>query len=136
MTRTTTLLAGLALALATATMACGSSQKPKTAAAPTCEDAAANNEKVIVAMGQAEGQDLQAMALVGRETFSQHCVADAWPQAIVTCAAGAADADAMIACVDQLTPEQRESMGRTFERKIGGGAAEGAKPTDPCGGDE
>jgi hypothetical protein len=133
-----TLLAGLALALATTTMACGGKQAPATPAPPTCADAAANNEKVIVAMGQAEGQDMQAYAVAGRETFAQHCAADAWPQAIITCAAGAADADAMIACVDQLTPEQREAMGRTFESKIGGGGAPAAapKPTDPCGGDE
>ena len=129
-------MAGLALAFATMTIGCGGSQKPGTMAVPTCEDAAANNEKVILAMGQAQGQDMQAVATAGRETYAERCAADRWSPAIVACAAHAADTDAIIACVEQLTPEQHQAMEDTFQSKMGGGTTEKAAPHDPCGGGE
>lgn len=132
------LMAGLALAFATMTIACGHSQKPGTPAVPSCEDAAANNERVILAMGKAQGQDLEAVATAGRETYAERCAADRWSPAIVACAAHAADTDAIIACVDQLTPEQHQAMEDTFGAKMGsgGGAVEKSAPSDPCGGGE
>lgn len=128
-------MAGPALAfLLVAVVGCGGAQKKSTAAGPTCADAAANAEKVILALGQAQGQDMAMMATAGRETYAERCAADGWSAAIVSCAAAAPDADAIQACVEQLTPEQHQAMEETFGAKMGGPAAGSA--TDPCGGDE
>lgn len=130
-------MAGLALAFVTMALGCGGSQHTSTAASvPTCEDAAANNEKVILAMGQAQGQDMTAYATAGRETYAERCAADRWSPDVVACAAHAADSDAIIACVEQLTPEQHQAMEDTFGAKMGagGGTTDDAAPHDPCGG--
>ena len=131
------LMAGLGLAFVMVAAACGGSKHASTAASvPTCEDAAANNEKVILAMGQAQGQDTTAYATAGRETYAERCAADHWSPEIVACAAHAADADAIIACVEQLTPEQHRAMEETFGAKMGGGESQKSAPSDPCGGAE
>lgn len=131
---------GLAFALVLAT-GCGGAPKHASAQGPTCTDAAANNEKVIVAIGQEQGQDMSAMATAGRDTFAERCAADGWSSAVVACAARAADADAIQACVEQLTPAQHQAMVDTFGAKMGfttEGAPAGAAPPpdDPCGGGE
>lgn len=145
MTKTKTASLGLAFALAVVA-GCGGTQKQTTAKGATCADAAANNEKVIIALGAQQGQDMSAMATAGRDTYAERCAADGWSSEIIGCAAGAADADAIQACVEKLTPEQHQAMVDTFGAKMGGGwgdeeakdsaPAGGAPPGDPCGGDE
>lgn len=110
--------AGLALAF-TIAIGCGGSQKPATAKGPTCAEAAANNERVILAMGAQQGQDMAAMATAGREVYAERCPADAWSQDIITCAAEAPAADAIIACVERLTPAQHQAMVDAFGAKMG-----------------
>ena len=119
-------LTGL-LSVSMIAIGCGGSSPRATTTpkAATCEAAAANNERVILAMGKEQGQDMAAYATAGRETFAEHCGPDAWPQEIITCAAGAADAEAIQACVEGLGPEQHDAMVETFGKKMGGGA-----PTD------
>ena len=141
-----TTMASLALAF-TLAAGCGGAQQPTTAGA-TCADAAANNERVILALGQQEGQDMAAMAIAGRDTFAERCAADGWSSAVVGCAARAADADAIQACVEALPPAQHQAMVDTFGAKMGVAPLEPAPtpssapapgappPDDPCGGDE
>lgn len=115
--------AGLALALLMS-IGCGGSQKPAPARQATCTEAAANNEKVILALGQQQGEDMTMMATAGRETYAEHCVADGWSQEIIDCAVAAADAEQMMACAERLTPEQHEAMAATFGAKMGFGTEE------------
>ena len=115
--------AGLALAF-TMTIGCVRSHPPATAKAPACADAAANNERVILAMGAREGQDMTMMATAGREVYAERCPADGWSQEIVTCAANAPGADEIMACVEQLTPAQHQGMVDAFGAKMGGGGGQ------------
>ncbi len=115
--------AGLALAF-TMAIGCGGSQKPAAVSKPTCADAAANNERVILAMGAQEGQDMSMIATAGREVYAERCPADGWSQEIVTCAANAPGADEIMACVKQLTPGQPQAMVDAFGAKMGGGGGQ------------
>lgn len=145
------LTAGLALALLAA---CGGSQKPKTAAGPTCAAAAANVDQQMVAAGQQAGGDLSPIATIARGVFGERCAADAWSKESIACWAGAKP-EGFDACNDQLTPAQRDALEAAMKAgidamsdedkaKMMGGAAEemapasAAPPTpgDPCGGDE
>ncbi len=110
------LQAGLALAF-TMAIGCAASQKP--ANAPTCADAAANNERVILALGAQQGDDLSMMATAGREVYAERCPADGWSQAIITCAAQAPGADEIMGCVEQLTSAQHQGMVEAFGAKMG-----------------
>ena len=106
--------------------ACGGSPKPApsnaTVPSATCADAAANNARVITAMGEAQGQDMSQYAAAGRDVYAERCPADHWSQDVIDCAAAAPTADDIIACVERLTPEQHQAMEDAFAAKMGASA--------------
>lgn len=139
----------LALALLAA---CGGSQKPKTAAAPTCADASANAEAVIAA-DTAGGAEMAELAPKVHALVDERCPADGWSAEVIACAAGAPTHDALHECIHQLTPEQHDKFHAGVEAALGhemmmkheeheAGEADGMKkskaaaPSDPCGGGE
>lgn len=137
----------LALPFAFALLAaCGGSQKPKTAAAPTCADAAAHAEGVLAA-----DQAAAAMAPMVSGLVAERCPADGWSPDVIACITGAATHDALHQCIHALTPEQHDRFHAAMEAQGGGehmmkeqegdampppSPARSKAPTDPCGGDE
>ncbi len=106
------------LSLAFAMLAgCGGAQQAG-AKAPTCAAAAANAEKVILALGEQQGEDMRTMATAGRDTYAERCGADGWASTVIACAAAAPDAEAIQTCVEGLTPGQHQAMQDTFAAKL------------------
>ena len=140
------LMTCVALMIAAALAACGGSQKPAAARAPTCEDAGANTEKVVMALVPTQGESMRAMATVGHAVIAARCPVDGWSAEVIACMAHAPDADQAQACAERLTPTQHQAMvdafGAGMQAQPGGGAmkasapSEGAPPSDPCGGGE
>ncbi len=136
----------VALVFAGTLAACGGSQKPAATKGPTCEDAGANTEKVVMALVATEGDGMRAMATVGHAVIAERCPVDGWSAEVIACMAHAPDADQAQACAEQLTPTQHQAMVDAFGAKMqaqpGGGPVtesaptEGAAPSDPCGGGE
>lgn len=114
---------------------CGGSQKPTTAAAPTCADAAEHAHAVLSADEQAA-----SMATTMRDVVGEHCPADGWSAEAIGCITAAASHDALHACMHQLTPEQHDKLHAAMGPMEGEGMMQmkhaDEAPADPCGGDE
>jgi hypothetical protein len=153
--------AGLALALAMVAMGCGGTPKPTTAAGPSCADAAASAERIILT-GNTDGPRTPEDGALIRDVIAERCPADAWAQPAITCFTTAQTDDDATTCAGMLTEAQRKAVGDAIDARtadgMGPGEGESAPaaappppptgsaapppaksakpPTDPDGGDE